>query len=382
MGAKAAGALVGLDVGTSGIRAVQVKADRRSGAFEIVKAASVELPRGAIRNGTVADEKAVVKALRDLWKRGRFSTRRVAVGIADSGVLTRQVDLPWMPPADFRTALRYQVADALPVDVGTVELDYHLLAEIQRTDERGQTADMNRILIVAANRDAIEREAAVLRKARLEPVAVDSSAFALIRAACGGHLPTDGDTHAIADVGADQLSVVIHQAGQPRFLRTIANLGGETATDAVADRLGIDPDVAEQLKRDTGLNGPAPIVAPIAESSVFGGPALETAPALDPRAAATVDVLSPWATTIISEIRNSIDYYQASSPGTPVQSLTLVGRSAELDGLVERIATQIPVTVRTMDPLIGLTASRRVAKSGVPDTRLAVATGLALRASS
>lgn len=382
MGAKAAGGLVGLDIGTSGIRAVEVKQGRRASGFEIVKAASVELPRGAIRNGAIADEKALVKALRDLWKRGRFSTRKVAVGIADSGVLTRQVDLPWMPPADFRTALRYQVVDALPVDVATVELDYHLLTEVERTDERGQIADMNRILIVAANREAIEREAAVLRKARLEPVAVDSAAFALIRAACQGRLPQDEDTHAIADIGADQLTVVIHQAGQPRFLRTIANLGGETATAAVAERLGVDPEVAEQLKRDTGLNGPAPIVAPIAESSVFGGPAVESAPALDPRSASTVDVLSPWATTVISEIRNSIDYYQASNPAAPVQSLTLVGRSAELDGLVERIATQIPVTVRTMDPLLGLPASRRVAKAGVPDTRLAVAAGLSMRTPS
>ena len=47
-------ALVGLDIGTSGIRAVQVKR-RKDGTYEIVKAASVELPRGSIRNGVVAD---------------------------------------------------------------------------------------------------------------------------------------------------------------------------------------------------------------------------------------------------------------------------------------------------------------------------------------
>jgi type IV pilus assembly protein PilM len=377
MAGTAAG-LVGLDIGASGIRAVQLKRHRKTGEYEIVKAASVDLPRGVIRNGNIADEKALIKALRQLWRKGKFSTRKVAFGLADSGVLTRQLDLPWMPAADFRTALKYQVNDALPVDLGSVELDYHLLGETQRKDDHGQPVDLNRILIVAANRESVTDEARVVRKAKLEPVIADSAAFALIRAACHGRLPADNETHAIADIGADQLTVVIHQGGQPRFIRTIANLGGETATQAVSSRLGVDADTAEQLKREIGLNGPAPVLAPIAESSVFGGPAVSDVPALDPRAAGTVEALNPWATTVISEIRNSLDYFQASTPAVPIRTLTLTGRTAELDGLVERIATQIPLSVHTMDPLVGLTASHSVLKLAITDSRLAVATGLAM----
>ena len=86
--------------------------------------------------------------------------------------------------------------------------------------------------------------------------------------------------------------------------------------------------------------------------------------------------------TIVGEVRNSLDYFQASSSAPSVQSLTLVGRTAELEGLMERLSTQIPVPVRRMDPLAGLAASRSVAKDGVPDTRLAVAVGLAMRTAS
>ena len=370
--------LVGLDIGTSGIRAVQLGRKRKSGEYEIRKAASVELPRGAVRNGVILDEAAVAKALKKLWRKGHFSTRKVAFGLADSGVLTRQVDLPLMPPADFRSALRYHVGDALPVDLDTVEIDYHLLGELERTDDHGQPMDVNRILVVAANGDAVTAQAAVLRRARLEAVVADSSAFALIRAACRGALPDSTETHAIADLGADQLTVVVHQAGQPRFIRTISNLGGDTATVEIAERLAIEPDEAERQKRETGLNGPAPLVTPIAESTVFGGVATAGAMPMSPQAKATVDVLSPWATTIIGEIRNSIDYFQASDPSAPVQTLTIAGRTADLDGLVERIATQIPLPVRVMDPLLGLRAPGRLAKHTAPDTRLAVATGLAI----
>jgi type IV pilus assembly protein PilM len=376
--ASTSAALVGLDIGASGIRAVQLKRHRKTGDYEIVKAASVDLPRGVIRNGAIADEKALVKALRKLWRQGRFSTRKVAFGLADGGVMTRQLDLPWMPPADFRSALKYQVNDALPVDLESVELDYHLLGETERKDDHGQPVELNRILIVAANRESVLNEAQVVRKARLEPIVADSAAFALIRAACGGRIPADTETHAIADIGADQLTVVVHQGGQPRFIRTIAHLGGETATQAVASRLGVDEFEAERLKRQIGLNGPAPILAPIAESSVFGGPSTEDVTPADPHTAGTVEALNPWATMVISEIRNSLDYFQASTPTSPMRSLTLAGRTAELDGLVERIATQIPLPVRTMAPLAGLSASRGVAKLGVADSRLSVATGLAM----
>ncbi len=375
-----ASTFVGVDIGASGVRGVQLKRHRRSGAYRITKAASVDLPRGAVHNGTVTDQAAVVKALRQLWRKGRFSTRKVVIGLADGSVLTRQVDLPWMPPDDFRAALRYQVSEALPVDLSTVELDYHLLGEVERTDDHGQPVDVNRILIVAAATDAVTAEAEVARKARLQPMVADTIAFALIRAACGGQLPQDDGVHAVADLGADQLTVAIHQGGQPRFVRTISSLGGEVATTVLIERLHVSATDAERLKRESGLNGPAPVIASIAESSVFTDAASASGHAANPRDAATVEALGAWATRVIGEVRNSLDYFQASDPSSPIQSLTLTGRSCLLTGMLERIASQIPLPVRTLDPLLGLPASRKVSKRYGSDSRLVVAAGLAMGA--
>ena len=377
---RASSSFVGLDVGSTGIRAAQITRHRRSGELELVRAASVELPTGAMRNGAVADPKAVTHALKALWRRGRFTTRRVAFALSDSGVLTRQVDLPWMPPEDFSAALRYQVGDALPVDLATVELDYHPLDELERKDDLGNPSPVNRILVVAANREAVEALSVTLRKARLEPVIADSSAFALIRAVCGGRLPADDVVRAVADIGGDQLTVIVHQGGQPRFIRSIANLGGGAATHSLEERLSLEWDGAERLKRETGLNGPAPVVVPLAESSVFGSSGSEEP--MDPRVLATIGVLNPWATTVVSEIRNSLDYYQASVTEGRVASLDIVGRTVLLDGLLDRIATQIPLPVAVLPPLLGLPASRRVHKAEAPDSRLAVAIGMAMAVSS
>lgn len=372
--------IVGVDIGTSGIRGAQIKR-HRDGSLEVVRAASVDLPRGAVRNGAVQDPRTVAKALKRLWRQGHFTTKRVAFGLADSGVLTRQLDLPWMPPLDFRSALRYQVGDALPVDIATVELDYHLLDRVDGADERGNPTAVNRILVVASDREAVTLEAQTVRKAGLEPVVADSTAMALIRAACRGRMPETQVTAAIADIGADQLTVVIHENGQPRFVRTVAHLGGEAATEALAEGLDLDLDEAEVAKRAIGLNGPAPIVAPIAESSVFSGSLAAEEVPTDPRTAAIIGVLNPWATTIVAEIRNSLDYYQAAPTSAPVSDLTLVGRTVMLAGMVERVATQLPLPVRCMDPWADLDTSRRVTKHAPADSRYAAALGLAMAVS-
>ncbi len=259
--------IVGLDIGSTGIRAVEVKG--RPGSWRLAKAASIELPPGAWSEGEIVDPKAVIAALKKLWRKGRFSTRRVAYGLTDQRVLTRQMDLPWMAPDDFREALRYQVGDALPVDSSTVEMDYHLLGEISGPDDRGQVQRQNRVLLVAADRDLVRDEAQIIRKAGLEPVIADSPAFALIRAACRGVIPADSLAHAIVDVGAEQMTLVVHKGGQPLFIRTVGNIGGAAATAAVADALRLDHDEAEALKVSTGLNGPIPVVAPVAESAIF-----------------------------------------------------------------------------------------------------------------
>lgn len=369
---------IGLDIGGSGLRAVEVTRRRGSADFRLVRAASVDLPTGVVVNGSFEDPPALAKALRRLWRQGGFRSRKVAFGLAESTVLSRQLDLPWMPPADFQAALRYQVQDALPVDTRSSELAYHLLDEVQRTDASGQQADLNRILVLAADRDAIIEQARVLRQAGLEPAAVDSSAFALIRAWCRGRLPASAESHAIADIGAGQLTVVVHSHGQPRFIRSVANLGGDMATDAIAEALDLDFEDAEELKRVVGLNGPAPVVVPIAESSVFA--ALDSAPSLptDPRIGQVLATLGPWATTVVQEIRNSIDYFHSTSPGTTIASLTVCGRAICLNGLVDRIATQLPYPVRQFEPLLGLQASRRVSRQAPTDTRLVLAAGLAM----
>jgi len=378
MTGKSASRTIGLDLGTSGIRAVELRHIHSTNSYEVSRLASVELPHGSVRNGEIMNQKAMSKALRKLWRLGKFSTRKVTFGISDTSVITRQMDLPWMPPEDFTQALPYLIQESLPVDVSTVELDYHLLRQMPGRDSAGQSTTINRVLVVASNRDSVTAEAELIRKAGLIPLCADSAPFALIRTACQGKIPQNDRMRVIADIGSEQLTVIIHQNGQPRFIRTISNFGGDSATSAIANLLDLGLEDAEKLKQATGLNGPIQSVAVIPESSVFRNITTPTQEVLDPKTQATVNLLNPWATTLIKELRDSIDYYMSSAPEAKIFDVTLCGRSTHLAGLKERIATELAFPVALLDPLAGLQSSKKVSAQAPEDTTYAVAIGLAM----
>jgi type IV pilus assembly protein PilM len=290
------------------------------------------------------------------------------------------MDLPWMESEDFASALKFQVHDALPVDVRTVEVGYHLLEELG-TSALG-LPETNRILVVATSSEGVAATASVLRQAGLHPVAADTHAFGLIRAACSASADADaaaaGSTELLVDIGAQQLTMIIHQDGTPLLIRSVSHVAGEAAITTIADDLDIDAAQAEAEMVSTGINGPAPILTPISESSVFASSVTATLPRTDPRTERITEVLGRWATTVVKEIQDSLDYYSSTSPETPVSRIRLMGRTSRLRGLSERITTQTLLPVVTMDSLAGLPAHGPATRAIPEDQRFALAIGLAL----
>jgi type IV pilus assembly protein PilM len=105
--------VVGLDIGTTAVRAAEVSV--RRGQVVLERIGQAGLPDGAVVDGEVVDPAAVSAAIKDLWRRTRISSRRVIIGVANQRVVVRLVDLPWMQPAELRSSLAFQAGDYLPI---------------------------------------------------------------------------------------------------------------------------------------------------------------------------------------------------------------------------------------------------------------------------
>ncbi len=363
--------LVGLDIGSSGVRAAEFVPGRRRPTLRSF--ATVPLPPGVVRAGSVVDGEALTEALRRLWAEGRFGSKSVSLGVANTGVLVRQMDLDWMPPADFRKALRYQVQDVLPFSVDEANLDHHLLEELEVTGADGAPRRVSRILLVAAARDMVDSFVGAARRAGLRPQSVDLLPFALLRARTPLLPPGSEVTEAIVDIGADVVSVVVHTGGVPRYVRMIPGSGGDSVTQAVQQRYDWTWEDAERTKMYVGLPGHAHL-DPTQASSVT--------PRSDGLDHAAQQVIEVAATALADEISTTLDFYRDSTAEDrkePVERVLLAGSGSLLGGFAEHLSEQLGVPVERLDILTHVHTSPRIDLGADPSV-LAVPAGLCLGA--
>jgi type IV pilus assembly protein PilM len=304
---------IGVDIGSTAVRAAEVVPGDKP---VLVRAAQVPLPAGAVENAEVRQPDVVGEALKELWTRGKFKAKQAYLGVGNQRVIVREIALPWLPEKELRSSLAFQVQEFIPMSVDDAVLDYDPVGELEQEGRR-----LLRILLVAAQRGMVSALVASATAAKLEPVGVDLTPFALVRAVGmfeGLDLDVQGD-EAVVDVGAHVTNICVHDRGLTRFVRILPS-GGRDVTLAVARGLGIEDDVAERLKRG---------------EAVEGGPALDDAQRVAlQRAGAFVD-----------EIRSSLEFYTAQVPGAKIGRVVVTGGGSKLRGFLDLLQERIPVKV-------------------------------------
>ncbi|MCW2773501.1 MAG: type pilus assembly protein PilM, partial [Nocardioides sp.] len=300
-------------------------------------------------------------------------SKTVSLSVANAGVLVRQLDLDWMPPADFRKALRYQVQDVLPFSVDEANLDHHLLDDLEVTGEDGTSRRVARILLVAASTDMVDSFVDAARGAGLRVRGVDLLPFALLRARTPLLAEGSSDTEAIIDVGADVVSVVVHTGGVPRYVRMIPGVGGDSITQAVQQRYDWSWEDAERTKVYVGMPGHAHL-DPTQASTVT--------PRSDGLDHAAQQVVEVAAAALADEISTTLDFYRDSTVegGGRVGRVLLAGSGSLLGGFDEHLAVRLGVPVERLDVLTHVRAPGRIRLEPDPSV-LAVPAGLCAGAS-
>lgn len=342
-----AATVIGLDIGTTRARAVELQMGR-SGPT-VVRYAEAPLPLGAVQDGEVAEPEGVVPALRQMWAQAKFSTKDVVIGVGNQRVMVRSLDLPWMPMKQLRTSLPFQVQDTLPVAVEDALLDFYPTAEYQ-----GQTGRTVQGLLVAATRDTVAANVAAVESAGLRPRMVDLNAFALLRA--HALAAQSARTVALVDIGARITNVVITHDGLPQLVRTLA-AGGQHVTDAVAAEGRLPVPEAEAIKRQVGVG--------FAVSDDLRGAA---------------DVVAHVTQGLVEAVRNTLVFYASQHPGSAVELIVLTGGGSYLNGLGQFLssASRLPVTMGDVLSAVQVARSARLDHLAGIESTFTLPLGLAL----
>src|SRR5213080_3024032 len=246
---KRAKKLVGLKIGGSQLAAARVV---NNGSPELVQVAREALDNGLVVGGELRAPELLAEQLRSFFRKHKLPRQGVRLGIANNRIGVRIFEIAGIDdPKQLENAIRFRAQEVLPIPIEEAVLDYQVLGD--RVDEEGNT--LQRILLVVAYRELIDRYVAACKKAGLRLAGIDLEAFALLRALAEPRSDEDPPADAAAavvSIGHDRSTFAVSDGRVCEFTRVL-EWGGNTLDVAIARELNIAPSEAEPFKHDLSL---------------------------------------------------------------------------------------------------------------------------------
>ncbi len=341
--------LVGLDIGSSCVKLIELTPVGKTGAeYKLTKAGMEVLPPEAIVDGAIMDSGALVDAINRLFANLKIKTNDVATSVSGNAVIVKKISLPQMSSDELGESIHWEAEQYIPFDIQDVSLDYEIL------DSAGAGGNMD-VLLVAVKKDKINDYTSVITQAGKTVRIVDVDVFALQNCYEVNYGADSGRVVALLNLGAAITNVNIIRGSNSLFNRDIA-VGGNLATDALQKDLGLPYETAEALKRGEQVEGTLP-------DNVF-------------------PVLQSTAENIVSEIQKTFDFFKATTQEEKIDQVFLAGGSARLQGLRELLMERLDTQVEILNPFLALTVSAKDVDGEIVNQMgpaAAVAVGLAVR---
>ena len=355
-GVKGAKGITGLKIGASQLAAARVS---NNGSAELLQVAREPLAPGIVVGGELRDPDALAEALKEFFAKNGLPKRSVRLGLANNRIGVRTFEISGISdPKQLGNAVRFRAQEALPIPIDEAVLDYQVLGE--GVDEEGNPTQ--RILLVVAYRELIDRYVDACKKAGIILSGIDLEAFALLRAL---QAPQDGvgsDPSAAlvaVAIGHERSTFAVSDGRVCEFTRVL-DWGGSALNVAIARAIDAAPSEVEGFKRALALT----------DEMVPDG--LNADQAKKAREAIRRAIQS-----FARELVSSLQYYQNQPGSLGIGEIVLTGGTAHLPGISGELERMIGVRVRVGDPLARMKVSKKV---GEPEQigSLAVAIGLGI----
>jgi len=340
--------IVGLDIGSSAVKAVELRAAGKG--YRVAAFGSEPIPPDSIVDGAIMDAGAVADSIRRVFQSNSgFKAKDVCASLSGNAVIVKKITLPVMTESELNESIYWEAEQYIPFDVQDVNLDYQILDPGTGPDSRGSMD----VLLVAAKKEKIGDYTSVIAQAGRTAVIVDVDAFALQNAYELNYGLEPGQIVVLLNAGASAININILQGDQSVFTRDIS-MGGNAYTEAVQKELNLPFESAEQLKKGIPVDG-----ATFEEAQ---------------------PVLRAISENVLLEIQKTFDFFKATVASDRVDQIMLSGGASRVDGFREMLQERFNAPVEDFDPF--RTVAWDAKKLGTPADHAAtaaVAVGLALR---
>ncbi len=253
---SASQSIVGVDIGTSSIKIVQLKKEKERAVLETYGALSVG-PYASLKVGQAAHlpEAKAVEMIRDLFNESGAKAKDVAVSVGLRNTFVTTIELPAATKSNIGDIVSIEARRYVPLPISEVILDWWVIPQALETpEETGDAAtlpkrDVIEVLLVAIYKEAIENYKTLMSKAGLKIKMFEIEVFSAIRSSIGREV----SPVLLLDLGASVTKMAIVDYGVVRQVHSL-DRGSQELTLALSNSLGIDFGRAEEMKQEIGFS--------------------------------------------------------------------------------------------------------------------------------
>jgi type IV pilus assembly protein PilM len=254
--AKKGESVIGIDIGSSSVKVVQLK--KRGGRAVLETYGALALGPYAnleIGRATRLPIEKVMEALRDILREAKTTTVNAGVAIPFASSLMTLIEMPLVGPRELAQMIPIEARKYIPVPITEVTLDWSIIPRNEevplgeeRTSPNPQKTD---VLLVAIHNDILLNYQDIVTKVKIDASFFEIEIFSTMRSVLDQEvLPV-----LIFDMGAASTKLYIIERGAVRVSHTI-NRGSQDLTLALARSLAMSVAAAEELKRSINLEDP------------------------------------------------------------------------------------------------------------------------------
>lgn len=361
--------IVGLDIGSSSVKAVKLR--KLKDSYELTGAEIVNLSPEAMEE-TDQDRKNsfYVEAVKKIFKNKNIANSKVATGISGDSAIIRYIKTPYMGPEELKNMIPYEAEQYIPLGMDQVVLDYQVLAEVEDENQKKLS-----VLLAAVKNEIMNNHLDILKAARISPAVIDVDAFAI----CNAYMLNSqdesdsgvrADTIALINIGAKFTLITIVHKGVPQITRDV-NIGGNNFTTEIRREYAVSFGQAEELKRQR-----AAII-------VEGDDLLLSAPSENDRDSTKIhEAITPSLNKLTNDIKRSFEFYESTGKKRSVQKILLSGGSSKIRNIDRFLSDRLGIPVELNYPFKNININAKNFDLDYLRTnavQLNVALGLALR---
>lgn len=357
-GEKSGGDALGIDIGSSAIKVVEIKTKNKKAALVTYGMISLGPYEGSdVGKVTNLPNEKIIEALKETLKQSGAATSSAGLALPVQSSLVFVVELPaQVKKSEIPSIVATEARKHIPVPIDEVSLNWFVLPRKEASFEEANNPDMSiplpektEILVVAVQNDTIARYRSIVEGSKINADFFEVEIFSSVRS----NFEHELSSVLLMDFGASRTKMSITEFGTIKSFHIISR-GGADITESISKSLDISFAEAEKMKKEFGLYG-------------------------NPNEKSLVDIMKIHTDYIFSEANNVLLGYEKKYNRT-VSKIIFTGGGALLKGLKEVASANFKSEIEIGRPFSKMVAPAfldKVLEETGPE--FAVAIGLALR---